>query len=358
MTRAPMIMMTSSMTATTTTEGSRSDRHSDTPECLPIGRGLHLLLSAGVVFALGCARPAPMIAPKPEPTRTRYALADYLPPTGLRLAVHLRPEALFADSDVGSALRTLLPTERLTAFRQVTGVDLPALEEVWIANYELGTLFLAPYAHAEDAGKVFLAHSESHTPERTWAKGLTSYSVVRSQVPHSLVLEASAFTALAEKDPELGRLVILRALGKLTRFPSAVARSGFENFPRVSEALATLYWTGPTPGQGLDTEPSDFTAGVEVGRLSLSRCPEGIQAQVWVRGALGEEPETAWRSYLTELADRPEFRAVFGQEFALTALSCQGSGPDLSACEVRVLVDAHALLTRFGRLLRGALDSF
>jgi hypothetical protein len=308
-------------------------------------RGISFWSVLSLVF-LGCTRTSTPETKDPRASqveRPNRPLEAYLPPTGLRLAAHLRPKALFADGLVGPPLRRLLPGSRVEAFFRVTGVNLFELREVWIAEYELGVLYVAPFLGAEHATERFLEHSESHSVGKTYAPGLVAYSVVHKREPYFLIQDQGKFTALSEGTSTLGRLVVGRALGKLENIPYALHRSGFERLPRPEDPLLSVFWASQD--------------NPEVGQLTLTRCATGLALGILAVRIADSDPTEEWELYLHALAERPELRAAFGESPPLEGLLCRPLGADW-ACEAHLKVDAERVLERWGTLLTSNLESF
>ena len=97
------------------------------------------------LLLFGCgAPPAPKPVAKPVPVATvRPPLLDHVPSAGLRWLVVGRPAGLEKRPDLASLLRELFPSARLDAFRKVTGVDLAKVRVGAIAEFQVGTLYLA-----------------------------------------------------------------------------------------------------------------------------------------------------------------------------------------------------------------------
>jgi hypothetical protein len=311
-----------------------------------------------LLAALGCAASRSGETPKPTPAAPRrvYSLAAYLPPTGLKLALGVWPRALLADAELGPLLLRLVTETRIRAFQISTGVNLQLLEEAWLAEYELGKLYLVPSRHAEEAGITFLEHSESHKLERTYAEGLESYSALRARVPHFLVTDRGRFTAVVEGDPTLGRLVAARSLGKLDALPPALARSGFEKLPPLGTPLAALFWAGSVDVDD-ETSPSNFAESAQTGRVTLIRHEHGVGLEVAVLSAALEDPTPEWTEYLRVLGERPELRAAFGESAEPKDPRCRFLEP-YWLCEAQVQIRPELFINQWGRLLNSGLDAF
>jgi hypothetical protein len=307
-------------------------------------------LCAAALF--GCTKPE-AAAPSEAPTNARrraLPLEDYLPPTGLRLAVQLRPQALWNDPKLGPELHQLISSARLRAFAETTGVELDQLSEAWLAEYELGKLYLVPYAHAATLGAEWMKRSESHGQEQAWSSTLHSYSLVRAHKPYGVVVDSGRFTALVEKDLTLGRLVVARALGKLDNVTPPLRRLGFDRFGPLGGSPLTVFWVGRP-------DLTSFSNSIDIGRAALFDEDGSLQIAVATSVLSEEDPLEDWRDYLQRLVERPEIRAVLGSGAGPEGLGCT-SDEVAWICRAWLALDASAARARWGQLLEGGLDTF
>jgi len=340
---------------------------------------------SGLVVLAACSRAAPPVEIEPRASpgkRAELALEDYLPPAGLQLAVHLHPRALLRHPRLGPELRAFLPDARLDAFRVVTGVELRELSEMWFAEYDLGTLYLVPFAHAEALAVRYRERSESQGPERRWSATLTSCTLVRRRSPFGLVVDQGLFSALVEKDLSLGRLIVARALGKLDKLEPPLRRLGLSELGDDDGGLATVFWVGqprlveadraelepaapehgapePTALEPAAPEPrfETFSDSIDVGRLALFDEDGKLRLKLHLRLLSETEPLPEFRAYLEELTARPEIRVVLGNDLALSDLACSERSTTW-VCGASVDLDLAALGRSWGNLLQGGLDSF
>ncbi len=69
-------------------------------------------------------------------------LAEYIPAPGLRWLVQIKPRALIENESVRSDWQPVFSSERIAAFQAASGFDPEQVEELWIAGYDFGTLYL------------------------------------------------------------------------------------------------------------------------------------------------------------------------------------------------------------------------
>src|SRR3954467_93983 len=76
-----------------------------------------------VAVPLGCAGPVSKSPVTPAPVAPVYRgpLSDYVSSAGLRWLVLLRPALIASDSELGPALRQVVPDARLDAFSEASG---------------------------------------------------------------------------------------------------------------------------------------------------------------------------------------------------------------------------------------------
>lgn len=274
--------------------------------------------SSNVLFALALALASPLACAPAEPARVAEKppfqpfvgpLAAYLPSPGLRTAVHLRPRRLYAEPGVAAALAPLVPEERFRAFRVVSGVDPRGIEDAWIADYELGTLYLFDAGDAElDVERRFLERASSEAAQKTPDPTLAHWSGVMAGSPSALLRFEGHFVAIAVGDPTLVKIVRAYVERKLKRSPPALASLFLAPLePLVDDALLSAYATGPFRGD------SAVVSGALGVALAARFDGDALRLSLHALGIFGEERQDATRDvseFVRGRLDTPELRAL------------------------------------------------
>jgi hypothetical protein len=160
--------------------------------------------------------------------------------------VDAHPARIFRDSALKATLSGVLTPERLDAFVKVTGVDLRALEEVVVAGYDLGTLYVTSLP-APDGGRVRARFEErlSDAIVKHPRPALYRIAGTRGGEPRALVSFDDRVFALAVGDLTLARVAEAYAERRL-KSPTALHGAALSELPAPrSDSLALLYAPGP-----------------------------------------------------------------------------------------------------------------
>ncbi len=219
------------------------------------------------------------------------ALHELVPAAGLRWMIVGQPQKISENADLNAALRELLPDARFASFAERSGVDLRTLRSALIANFDLGTLYLA-----EVSGKTADA-ALAHFVERLGGSELVEHPHPRAvRVSGTLNREPRSFIALdrrvvglAEGDLTLSRISIAYALGKLKKTPTALRGAALSTLPVPSgEPYVSFYAPGPFEGEWARAAHGVLAAAfavvvrlehAEAGYLSLSLVISGDWGQ-------------------------------------------------------------------------------
>jgi len=207
---------------------------------------------AHALFALLLAACAASRAPSAriqQPHTDELAPLDplaYAPAAGLRWLVDAHPAQIFRDSALKEALAGVLSADRMDAFVEVTGVDLRVLEEVVVAGYDLGTLYVTSLP-APDGGHVRARFEERLTGAVVKHPRPALYRIAGTHggEPRALVAFDDRVFALAVGDLTLARVAEAYAERRL-KSPTALHGAALAELPAPpSDALAVLYAAGP-----------------------------------------------------------------------------------------------------------------
>ncbi len=204
-------------------------------------------LSALLLAACAASR-APS-ATTPKPRAEDAAPLDpraYAPAAGLRWLVDAYPALIFRDSALKVAFAGVLSPERMDAFVKVTGIDLRALEEVVVAGYDLGTLYVTSLP-SPDGGRVRARFEERLTGAVVKHPRPSLYRIAGTHggQPRALVAVDDRVFAFAVGDLTLARVAEAYAERRL-KSPTALHGAALAELPSApSDALALLYVPGP-----------------------------------------------------------------------------------------------------------------
>lgn len=171
----------------------------------------------------------------------------YVPAAGLRWLVDARPARIFRDSALRPAVDGVVSPERVDAFAKVTGIDLRTLEQVVVAGYDLGTLYVTSLP-SPDGGRVrarFEARLTAGALVKHPRPALYRIAGTRGGEPRALVSVDDRVFAVAVGDLTLARVAEAYAERRL-KSPSALHGAALAELPAPpSDALAVLYAPGP-----------------------------------------------------------------------------------------------------------------
>ncbi|HTQ04700.1 MAG TPA: hypothetical protein VMI54_12630 [Polyangiaceae bacterium] len=274
-------------------------------------------LLAALLAACAASRPAPAPAPRVEDATLDEPLA-YVPAAGLRWLVEAHPARIFADSTLKTTLSGVLTPERVAAFAQVTGIDLRTLDEVVVAGYDLGTLYVTSLA-SPDGGRArarFEARLTTGAVVKHPRPALYRITGTRGGEPRALVSVDDRVFAAATGDLTLARIAQAYAERRL-KSPTALRGAALSELPaRPNDVFAVFYAPGPfmgawaTAAKGLLAEALALDVVVEPrdgATLSATLTAVGDWNSADVESRMNE----AWH----DLADSPTGR-LFGLDRA------------------------------------------
>jgi hypothetical protein len=173
-----------------------------------------------------------------------------LPAAGIRSLWVVDVAGLREETQWSEAFELLLPSQRRKDFSVAVGIDPDQVKRLAWGNYPIGSLWVvelpggvarATQRFEERAVPGPLRHPGRH--------GIVRTTAVVDDKPSALVTMGDRLVAWASGDPSLGRIVELRALGKLRRSPAALAGAGLrEVAERDAKWLISYYVPGPFDG--------------------------------------------------------------------------------------------------------------
>lgn len=144
----------------------------------------------------------------------------------------------------------ILPSARLDAYTASTGADLRLIPNAAVAEYALGTLYLAELP-ARDGARVretFADRLRGGGIVKQPRAGVFRVSGTDGDVPRALVSVEDRLIASVTGDPTLARAVAAYAEARL-RSPTALRGAALSSLPPApDDALAVFYAPGPFEG--------------------------------------------------------------------------------------------------------------
>jgi len=246
--------------------------------------------------------------PVPEPLDPLRLspIQDLVVGAGLTWIVVARPGEWLSRPDLAPGVARIAPPARRAVFRELTSIDLDALEEVIVAGYEESTLYvLDPVRSLHDAERQFrgrLLHDverKVYRPDATWTHGRTP-----GGAPQALSVLGSRVVAIEAGGTLRAKVALLFAIERLQRSPRALSLPDME---RVLDALgeAPLRALAPGPfedpwGQALHGMVAVCTA---VG-ASIRPAAEGeLHARFRLAGEWGDASHRAVETLLDGFGD-------------------------------------------------------
>ncbi len=246
-------------------------------------------------------------------------------PRGTTSVVVASPRRLFEDAASRAVIARLVPDARFEALRVQHGIDLRTLDQVVVASYEDGDVyvlrgpFLARVAVAEIAHRMVPIESRAEEPRFRVAGVFRGARVDAIAIgPHTLAVVAGA--------PALSGRLVATLDGDSTAFDAAELRSFGVDVPFV--------WVRPVPLR----LPVEAPVAILLARersMAVVAMPDGARSIALTVRFTGEFPPGAdenFRQLVASLAQSDLGRAV-GMASALPTLSvaAQGSRVELSA---------------------------
>jgi hypothetical protein len=157
---------------------------------------------------------------------------------------------IFADRALSEGVLSVASSDRWDALTSSTGVDPRRLEEVVIAGYDLGTLYVTalPAADGGRARAAFEARLSGGAIVKHPRPELYRIAGTRDGTPRALVSVSDRVLAFAVGDLTLARVAEAYAERRL-RSPTALRGASLSTLPSAGDALAVLYAPGPFIGE-------------------------------------------------------------------------------------------------------------
>jgi hypothetical protein len=211
-----------------------------------------LLVIAAWVACSACApQPRPHPTAPAAPPLHEGPLTDYVPSAGLRWMVVGKPRAIAEHPELRRASALLFPEERLKAFAENSGVDLPSVDAALAAGFDFGTLYaiVPPRGAAPNIVRRFRDRLVSGERMAHPHPSIDRVSGIVGATPELLVRVDDQLVAIAVGDPTPGRVVEAFARNKLRASPSALKGAALSLLARPpANAVATFYAPGPFTG--------------------------------------------------------------------------------------------------------------
>lgn len=287
-----------------------------------------LTLVASLFASVTSCGPAPLTKePAPLPPLSRAArleLDEYLPAPGLRWLVQAKPRALYSDERLRDEWSVVFSAERLEEFQESSGFEPAQVEELWIAGYALGTVYLFD---ARLIGKkveaAFRSRSMTLAEKDTGLVDLTHLTGLIAEEPQALVLLEGHFAAIVEGDVSLAKIIAAYAGRRLKKSPPALGSSFLKPHRNYKpNSPLRVFLAGPFE-EATDAVAGSFASGVAAfqhrdGELFL----QGEALGLWPKTARLPEKLTNW---LGELLDTRELRALgWGFPSVTPKVMCNG----------------------------------
>lgn len=221
----------------------------------------------------------------------------------------IRPHALLNNQRFMEDWAQVIPLQGLSAVSLLNGIELRDLDEIWVAGYGLGTLYV--FDGTEAGGSIeqrFRTRASSVGERQSPADDLIHLTGVMNEQPLALLRINDYMVAIAEDDPSLLQYAEARALGKLSETSSALSgpltRPFRDEYPGAAFRAFAL---GPFP-QATGGMVEQFVSGM----LAISVSNESLELKIQSAGVWPRDEKTDQRmgKWLEDLLDTPEFRAL------------------------------------------------
>jgi len=209
-----------------------------------------LLLTAACAAACasGARQPPAPVQTAPARPLHRGPLTDFISSAGLRWLLLIEPRRVFADPELRQAISEIIPTPRLDAFAESSGVDLRILPQAAIAGFPYSTLYLAelPEGSATLARSRFSERLLGGAVSKQPYPGLTRITGVVGQTPETMLTIDERLLAVSVGDPVPAKIAEAYARERLTHSPPALRGASLSTLPElVSSNAAVLFAPGP-----------------------------------------------------------------------------------------------------------------
>ncbi len=205
-----------------------------------------------VVSAAACAAAPPkvpqVVAIAPARPLHQGPLSDFVSAASLRWLVLVRPQQLFAEPELGRAVRQIVSDRRFDAFQESSGVDLRTLPSAAIAGFPYATVYLAevPSGVAANARALFSERLLEGAVTKQPRPMLTRITGVVGQTPETLLTIDERAIAVAVGDPIQAKIAEAYAEERLKNSPTALHGAALSSLPDLFTAnAAVLFAPGP-----------------------------------------------------------------------------------------------------------------
>lgn len=272
---------------------------------------------------------------QPKKLSVRMPLAEYIPAPGLRWLVQIRPRALVKDDSIRKDWEPVFTSQRIDAFRAASGFDPAQVEELWIAGYDFGTLYLFDATLVgKSAESSFRNRSLTTAEVSTQKDDLVHLTGMMNQVPHAFVHLDQYMIGIVEGDVSLAKIVAAYAEGRLSKTASALQTRYAKPLAEFSqEAKVRAFALGPFPEA---TDP--IVAGLVSGAIGVEFKGDALHLAAKSLGLWSSDHKqlalhlSAW---IHDVLSTPELRAFgWGSPLELSPVKCDAapSEPDMNAC--------------------------
>ena len=283
------------------------------------------------------ARPASNATPRHWPALHSGPLSDFVPAAGLRWLVLVKPREIVMDPELGPALTQIMPSQRLDAFAESSGVDLRAVSQGAVAGFPYATLYLGqvPDGVAALARERFSERLVAGAVTKRPRPNLSLITGVIGQTPETLLSVGDRVLAVAVGDPLLAKIAEAYAEERLKNSPSALHGSALSTLPELSAGnVAVLLAPGPFADEWRRAAGGLLESTTAVG---IALAPTGggkIVTKVYLSGAWQDSGTVATRRLATAWSAFAQSSA--GRLFELNPVADVTASADLLTLSVEL----------------------
>jgi len=309
--------------------------------------------------ALSCSGAEKKPAPPPLPPAAhaaRLPLSDYVPAAGLRWLVHARPREIFADERLLADWKTVFTEKRLRDFQNSSGFRARDVEELFIAGYGLGTLYLFDARLVgRDVEAAFRSRAMSTGNRETGRDDLTHLTGIIADSPQALVHLDQHFAAIVEDDLTLAKFVVAYAQERLKKSPPALETNSLKRHRSFEpKSPLRIFLRGPFD-EATDAVSGSFASGV----AAFSHRGGHLHLTAEVLGLWPESSSLATdlRKWFIDVLDTREMRALgWGFPTSAPEVICDPGSTQLteslrgSRCEASAAWNSEQIATATHRI--------
>lgn len=292
---------------------------------------------AGLLLAVACASRAPASTVESSAPKRRHenlrSLEEHLPPTELSWLVELHPAQLARTPDARKIADQLLEPKRIEAFSRLVGASPEEVPQLLIANYGIGTMYLADTDSASNRIAKHLCARSLHCQESKRPSGIgVTETASEGAFTSMLTLDAARFVWV-DGDPSLSKLALAFAEGRSRKIPSLAERTPWkELLSEESAAPIRLFVAGPF-------EKSQVTAlrTSDAMRFSFLFTEGRFRVEATLLGVYENEVALTLENELLELIESPLGRSLGARALASephTNCSLAGASGERDRCQV------------------------